>query len=127
MPFINIPVDIAKKIKLNEDIIHELLKKGIINTREAQFLKVAIHAAKGDQNALDELGNMCQTYFGNDAEVTKNRLIKFFTQDSQVSWVLFTRTAQTIPYDETDPLEDYAPHPEVEVLIIHREHLIEKA
>ncbi len=127
MPFINIPVDIALQLKKDINLLNELLKKGVINAKEARLLETALQASHDDPKALNELEEMCRKYFRNDAEVTKNRLIKFFTKDSQVSWVLFTRTAQTIPHDESNPLEDYVPQGETDVLIIHREHLIEKA
>lgn len=126
MPFINIPVEIALQLKKDPELLQELLKKGIINVKEARLLEVALNASQNDPHAQKELEDLCQKYFNNEAETTKNRLTKFFTRDSQVSWVLFTRTAQAIPYDESNPLEDYVPQGEVEVLVIHYEHLIDK-
>ncbi len=127
MPFINIPVDIAIQLKKRPDILlQELLKKKILNVKEARLLEHALQASQGNEKALDELEEVCKIYFGNDGEAIKKRLLKFFREDSQVSWVLFTRTAQTIPYDENNPLEDYQSQGSVDTLIIHREHLIER-
>ncbi|MHA1983282.1 MAG: hypothetical protein ACW967_02930 [Candidatus Hodarchaeales archaeon] len=118
MPFINLDHILATNI-IEEDepkLLKNLLYGGKINPREFELLKVLSTVNKtlnmdNDliQQSKSHLRDLCVTYFKEEAERSYNRLINFAKTKENVSWVLFSRTCQFIPWEEKNPLEGYIP------------------
>ena len=118
MPFINLDHILATKIMEEQEpkLLKNLLYDGKINPREFEMLKVLSTVNKTlsidnelAQRAKEELRNICDKYFEEEAERSYNRLINFTKTKENVSWVLFSRTCQFIPWEEKNPLEGYVP------------------
>jgi hypothetical protein len=118
MPFINLDHLLATNI-IEEDepkLLKNLLYGGKINPREFELLKVlsTVNKTLNMDNELakqskSQLRSLCETYFTEEAERSYNRLINFAKTKENVSWVLFSRTCQFIPWEEKNPLEGYIP------------------
>ncbi|MHA1990179.1 MAG: hypothetical protein ACW981_03020 [Candidatus Hodarchaeales archaeon] len=118
MPFINLDHLLATNI-IEEDepkLLKNLLYDGKINPREFELLKVLSTVNKTlnmdnelTQQSKSQLRNLCEKYFTEEAERSYNRLINFAKTKENVSWVLFSRTCQFIPWEEKNPLEGYIP------------------
>ena len=111
MPFINITFQEAKNCLKDRKTIVELLKIKKINPKEADLMNHLHLYAQGDQiDTIDKVKNLCVEYFPSNHEEAFQKLNRFVISDNKrVSWVIFSRTFQSIPYDEKDPLYDYTP------------------
>ena len=118
MPFINLDHILATEIIEEEQpkLLQTLLYDGKINPREFEFLKVLSTVYKTlsldndiTKQAKSELNELCIRYFKDESERSFKRLINFAKTKENVSWVLFSRTCQFIPWEEKNPLEGYVP------------------
>ena len=118
MPFINLDHSLATEIveETSPIILKNLLYDGKINHREFEILLVVANLSKllGYENELvdkfkSDLKKLCEQYIPDDSERSFERLVKFAKTKHNVSWVLFSRTCQKIPWEERDPLEGYLP------------------
>jgi len=115
MPFINININLATKLlDDNEEVtLLNLLKEGKINPKEFDVLKALRDFAQAQETNQEEfilpLQALCNKYFEKDAQRSFDLLIKFARKRQNVSWVLFSRSQQFIPYTESNPLEGYLP------------------
>ncbi len=118
MPFINLDHILATEIIEEEQpkVLQTLLYDGKINPREFEFLKVLSTVFKTlsldndiTKQAKSELNELCIRYFKDESERSFKRLINFAKTKENVSWVLFSRTCQFIPWEEKNPLEGYVP------------------
>ncbi len=118
MPFINVDVGAATKALSSPEIIDDFLREGLINPREADLLRAVSRLFQGDMSAKAIIEQTCAKHFGKEADRALDRLIKFATSDAKrVSWVLFSRTTQFIPYETRSCLEAYQPR-ERDILVI---------
>ncbi|NHJ00918.1 MAG: hypothetical protein EAX86_02195 [Candidatus Heimdallarchaeota archaeon] len=127
MPFINLSFDEASNILTDRAVIIKLLKERKINPREADLLEL-IHRFGKEQN--DELEkkiiDICTIYFGEGGLEASSTLIRFVKSNTKrVAWVLFSRSFQSITYDNRDPLEDYVPRVS-EVLTIQSRYRVSR-
>lgn len=92
-------------------VIVELLKSKKINPKEADLLEHLNQYAQGEhRNSIDEVRNLCKQYFPLSHEEAFRKINRFvISDDKRVSWVIFSRTFQSIPYDDKNPLDDYLP------------------
>ena len=117
MPFINLDYYSAKEAVEQQKpiLLKEFLQEGIINPREfeiLQYISVLVNAIKISTDLANKtkehLRDICEQYF-NEPEKAYNSLVIFAEKRTNVSWVLFSRTWQFIPYSEINPLEGYLP------------------
>lgn len=116
MPFINLDIHTARDL-LEDDgqfVLEKLLRNGIINPHEYDLLISLREFSKKEDHeekiiAKEKLNELCTTYFPKDAARAMKLLTKFTASRRNVSWVLFSRTIQFIPFKDTNPLEGYKP------------------
>jgi hypothetical protein len=118
LPFINLDHILATEI-IEEDqpkLLQTLLYDGKINPREFELLKLLSTVSRTlsldndlTKQAKGELKEYCEKFFEEESERSFNRLINFAKTKENVSWVLFSRTCQFIPWEERNPLEGYIP------------------
>ena len=93
--------------------MQNLLKEGKINPPEFDVLKTLREYSQAQETNQEEiqlqLHALCNKYFEKEAKRAFELLIKFAQKRQNVSWVLFSRSQQFIPYTETNPLEGYLP------------------
>ncbi|MHA1236364.1 MAG: hypothetical protein ACTSR4_03990 [Candidatus Hodarchaeales archaeon] len=111
MPFINITFADAKLSLNDTSIIVELLKKQIINPKEANLLrKIHIFSQKRSIEDLKKVEDLCEQYFPSSPEEAFQKIKQFVeSKNKRVSWVIFSRTFQSVAYDDRNPLDDYIP------------------
>ena len=111
MPFINITYAEAKQTLQDPSFIIQLLKEKKLNPKEASLLeKLGFYSRNRLPEVLEEIEALCEQSFGKKADDAFQRLSRFVkSQDKRVSWVIFSRTFQSIQYDDRNPLEDYNP------------------
>lgn len=119
MPFINITFGEASQSIQDPSFIVQLLKEKKINPKEADLLeKLGLYSRNSTPELLTEIQKLCEQSFGNEGKEAFQRLSHFVkSNNKRVSWVIFSRTFQSITYDDRNPLEDYNPRIS-EVLII---------
>jgi hypothetical protein len=110
MPFINLSFNEARQTLENPSLITQLLKEKKINPKEGDLLELL---NQYNQNTTPELfstiESFCEQAFDN-AEEAIEKIMRFVkSQNKRVAWVLFSRTFQSISYDDRNPLEDYNP------------------
>ncbi|MFX0015772.1 MAG: hypothetical protein ACFFB2_01145 [Promethearchaeota archaeon] len=127
MPFINISFAEANQTLQDPSFIYQLLKEKKINPKEANLLeKLGLYSRSRVPEVLNEINILCNQYFGIKGEDAFQRLSRFSkSQNKRVSWVIFSRTFQSIKYDDRNPLEDYNPRVS-EVLTITSKYKIIK-
>ena len=117
MPFINLDYYSAKEAVEQQKplLLQEFLQVGTINPREFEILQhisVLVNAINISVDLANEtkeyLKEVCKQYF-DEPEKAYNSLVTFAEKRTNVSWVLFSRTWQFIPYSEINPLEGYLP------------------
>jgi hypothetical protein len=111
VPFINITFAEATQTLQDPSFIVQLLKEKKINPKEANLLeKLGLYSRNRLPEVLEEIRTLCEQSFGVKAEDAFQGLSRFIkSQNKRVSWVIFSRTFQSIHYDDRDPLEDYIP------------------
>ena len=111
MPFINISFAEANQTLQDPSFIVQLLKEKKINPKEANLLeKLGLYSRNRLPEVLKEIRTICDQTFGMKAEDAFQGLSRFIkSQNKRVSWVIFSRTFQSIEYDDRNPLEDYVP------------------
>ena len=111
MPFINITFTEAKSILDNAAIIIELLKNKKINPKEADLLrKIHEYSQKRNSENLEKIKELCEQYFNSNFDEAFQKVKQFVeSTNKRVSWVIFSRTFQSIAYDDRNPLDDYNP------------------
>ncbi len=92
-------------------VIVELLKSKKINPKEADLLEHILKYSQGEhRNSIVEVRNLCELYFPHSHEEAFRKINRFvISEDKRVSWVIFSRTFQSIPYEDKNPLDDYLP------------------
>lgn len=127
MPFINISFAEASQTLQDQSVIVQLLKEKKINPKEANLLeKLGLYSRNRTPELLNEIQALCEQWFGNEGEEAFQRLSRFVkSQNRRVSWVIFSRSFQSIEYDDRNPLEDYSPRVS-EVLTITSKYKIIK-
>ena len=122
MPFINISFAEARQTLENASLITRLLKERKINPKEGDLLEL-LHNFNHNQSSeqLAEIRTFCDQFFDNGEEAFDkiSRFVK--SENKRVAWVLFSRTFQSISYDDKNPLEDYTPRVS-DVLIINSKY-----
>ncbi len=111
MPFINITFTEAK-LSLNDPATTvELLKKQKINPKEADLLrKIHTYSQKRTNEDLRKIKDLCIQYFPSNPDEAFQKIKQFVeSKNKRVSWVIFSRTFQSIAYDDRNPLDDYNP------------------
>ena len=118
VPFINIDHQLAVEI-IEEDspkTLKQLLYNAKINPKEYTLLEKLKTLAKTIElknelfeKAKLELKELCRDFFDKEADQSYERLLDFVQTKNNVSWVLFSRTFQFIPWEEKNPLEGYLP------------------
>jgi hypothetical protein len=111
MPFINITFAEANLSLIDTAVIVELLKKQKINPKEADLLrKIHTYSQKGEHEDLAKINDLCKRYFPSSSEEAFQKIKAFVeSENKRVSWVIFSRTFQSINYDNRNPLDDYNP------------------
>ena len=111
MPFINITFGEASQSIQDPSFIVQLLKENKINPKEADLLeKLGLYSRTSTPELLAEIQKLCEQSFGSEGKEAFQRLSHFVkSTNKRVSWVIFSRTFQSIPYDDRNPLDDYAP------------------
>ena len=111
MPFINITFADAKLSLNDTSVIVELLKKQTINPKEANLLrKIHIFSQKRSIEDLKKVKDLCDQYFPSNPEEAFQKIKQFVeSKNKRVSWVIFSRTFQSVAYDDRNPLDDYIP------------------
>lgn len=111
MPFINLNFSEANQTLQDPSFIVQLLKEKKINPKEANLLeKLGLYSRNRLPEVLEEIRTICEQSFGLKAEDAFQGLSRFIkSQNKRVSWVIFSRTFQSIEYDDRNPLEDYVP------------------
>ena len=127
MPFINISFAEASQTLQDQSVIVQLLKEKKINPKEANLLeKLGLYSRNRTPELLNEIQTLCEQWFGNEGEEAFQRLSRFVkSQNKRVSWVIFSRSFQSIQYNDRNPLEDYSPRVS-EVLTITSKYKIIK-
>ncbi len=127
MPFINISFAEASQTLQDQSVIVQLLKEKKINPKEANLLeKLGLYSRNRTPELLNEIQALCEQWFGNEGDEAFQRLSRFVkSQNKRVSWVIFSRSFQSIEYDDRNPLEDYSPRVS-EVLTITSKYKIIK-
>ncbi|MHA1968185.1 MAG: hypothetical protein ACW964_10330 [Candidatus Hodarchaeales archaeon] len=124
MPFINLSFTEAHQTLENVSLITRLLKERKINPKEGDLLELLYHY-NNDQSSeqLSEIKTFCEQFFDNGEEAFDkiSRFVK--SENKRVAWVLFSRTFQSISYDDKNPLEDYNPRVS-DVLIINSRYVL---
>ncbi len=125
MPFINITFGEASQSIQDPSFIVQLLKENKINPKEADLLeKLGLYSRNSTHELLTEIQKLCEQSFGSEGKEAFQRLSHFVKSgNKRVSWVIFSRTFQSIAYDDRNPLEDYNPRIS-EVLIIESKYKI---
>jgi hypothetical protein len=123
VPFINISFGDANRSLKDPSFIMKLLKEKKINPKEADLLeKLSNYSRNPDFNLLNEIKEVCEQNFGEEAEDAFKKVYRFIdSENKRVAWVLFSRHFQRIDYDAKNPLEDYNPRVS-EVLTIKSRH-----
>jgi len=129
VPFINISFAEATQTLQDPSFIVQLLKEKKINPKEASLLeKLGLYSRNRLPEVLNEIRVLCEQSFGVKAEDAFQRLSRFVkSQDKRVSWVIFSRTFQSIQYDDRNPLEDYNPRVSEVLTITSKFKIIKKA
>ena len=111
MPFINITYVEAKLSLDDASIIVELLKNKKINPKEANLLrKINVYSLKRDIEDLKKVKDLCTEYFPSNSDEAFQKIKQFAeSENKRVSWVIFSRTFQSVAYDDRNPLDDYYP------------------
>ncbi|MFX1505364.1 MAG: hypothetical protein ACFFDC_04530 [Promethearchaeota archaeon] len=111
MPFINLNFSEANQTLQDPSFIVQLLKEKKINPKEANLLeKLGLYSRNRLPEVLEEIRTICEHSFGVKSEDAFQGLSRFIkSQNKRVSWVIFSRTFQSIEYDDRNPLEDYVP------------------
>ncbi len=111
MPFINITFTEAKLSLQDSSITVELLKKQKINPKEADLLrKIHMYSQKRSIEDLKKIKDLCEQYFPSNPEEAFQKIKQFVeSKNKRVSWVIFSRTFQSVAYDDRNPLDDYIP------------------
>ncbi len=124
MPFINLSFTEARQTLENASLITQLLKEKKINPKEGDFLELLNQYNQNRTPELfSEIKSFCTQAF-DDAEEAIEKILRFInSQNKRVAWVLFSRTFQSISYDDRNPLEDYSPRVS-EVLTINSKYRI---
>ena len=110
MPFINITFAEAKQTLENASFITQLLKEKKINPKEGDLLELLfLYNQNKSPELLSEIKTFCEEMFDNGKEAFDkiSRFVK--SETKRVAWVLFSRTFQSIFYDDRNPLENYSP------------------
>jgi hypothetical protein len=126
VPFINISFAEASLTLQEQSVIVQLLKEKKINPKEASLLgKLGLYYRNRTPELLNEIQALCEQWF-KEGEEAFQRLSHFVkSQNKRVSWVIFSRSFQSIQYDDRNPLEDYSPRVS-EVLTITSKYKIIK-
>ena len=122
MPFINISFTEALQTLENASLITRLLKERRINPKEGDLLEL-LHNFNANQSSekLEDIRIFCDQFFDNGEEAF-DKISRFAkSENKRVAWVLFSRTFQSISYDDKNPLEDYNPRIS-DVLIINSKY-----
>ena len=110
MPFINLSFTEAKQSLENLSLITQLLKEKKINPKEGDFLELLNRYTKNNTpENLSEVRTFCESVFDQPDEAFEKISRFLISQNKRVAWVLFSRTFQSISYDNKNPLEDYNP------------------
>ena len=110
MPFINITFSEARQTLENSSFIIQLLKEKRINPKEGDLLELlSLYHQNKSPELLSDIKAFCEEMFDNGKEAFDkiSRFVK--SENKRVAWVLFSRTFQSISYDDRNPLEDYSP------------------
>jgi hypothetical protein len=131
MPFIDIGFETAALILSDRSgsILRELLQSEKINPLEAELLQnvVSLHLQENQEEAEIRIKEILEETAGEEAERAFNRLQKFATSlERRVSWVLFSRTIQFLPFEKDNPLEGYQPQSVEIIKVITSERLSRK-
>ncbi|MFX0114684.1 MAG: hypothetical protein ACFFB3_09055 [Candidatus Hodarchaeota archaeon] len=131
MPFIDIGFETALTILSDRSgsILRELLQSEKINPLEAELLQnvVSLHLQENQEKAEIRIKEILEETAGEEAERAFSRLQKFATSlERRVSWVLFSRTIQFLPFEKSNPLEGYQPQSVEIIKIITSERLFKK-
>ena len=106
----------------NASLITRLLKERRINPKEGDLFEL-LHKFNENQSSekLADIRTFCDQFFDNGEEAFDkiSRFVK--SENKRVAWVLFSRTFQSISYDDKNPLEDYNPRIS-DVLIINSKY-----
>ena len=68
------------------------------------------YAQGEDSESINKVRKLCEKYFPLSPKEAFEKINRFVISDNKgVSWVIFSRTFQSIPYDDKKPLDDYLP------------------
>lgn len=131
MPFIDIGFEVASTLlsDVSGSILRELLQTEKINPLEAELLQnvVSIYHGENQEEAQKRIREILEETAGEEAERAFNRILKFATStEKRVSWVLFSRTIQFLPFEKGKPLEGYQSQVAEIIKIITTERLFKK-
>ena len=88
---------------------------------------VFLHLQENQEEAEIRIKEILEETAGEEAERAFSRLQKFATSlERRVSWVLFSRTIQVLPFEKDNPLEGYQPQSVEIIKIITSERLFRK-
>jgi hypothetical protein len=111
MPFINVTFTEAKDCLQNRNMIVNLLKNKKINPKEADLLEhLFLYSENKNRENKRKIEELCKKYFTNEPTNAYQKLKRFVeSSNKRVSWVIFSRTFQSIPYDDRNLLDGYSP------------------
>ena len=112
MPFIDIGFEIAQDILLDTtgSLVKELIQSQKLNPLEGELLEnvALLHRQKNQEEAERRIREILEEKVGEEAKRAYERLQRFATHnEKRVSWVLFSRTIQFLPFEMSNPLEGY--------------------
>ncbi|MFW9915820.1 MAG: hypothetical protein ACFFGZ_09455 [Candidatus Thorarchaeota archaeon] len=131
MPFIDIGYETATLILSDTtgSILRELLQSEKINPTEAELLQnlVSLHRGEQQEEAKKRIKEVLEKHTEEEADRAFDRLVKFATSpEKRVSWVLFSRTIQLLPFEKDSPLEGYQPQSVEIIKVVTSEQLVKK-
>ena len=111
VPFINITFTEAKLSLNDTSIIVELLKRQKINPKEADLLrKIHMYSQERSIEDIKKVKDLCDQHFPSNSDEAFQKIKQIVeSKNKRVSWVIFSRTFQSIAYDDRNPLDDYNP------------------
>ena len=112
MPFIDIGFEKAQDILLDTtgSLVKELIQSQKLNPLEGELLEnvALLHRQKNQEEAERRIREILEEKVGEEAKRAYERLQRFATHnEKRVSWVLFSRTIQFLPFEMSNPLEGY--------------------
>jgi len=112
MPFIDIGFEKAQDILLDTSgsLVKELIQSQKLNPLEGELLEnvALLHRQKNQEDAERRIREILEEKVGEEAKRAYERLQRFATHnEKRVSWVLFSRTIQFLPFEMSNPLEGY--------------------